>query len=374
MRYFLLFSLTILLITADAQEHYLLVGTYDSPTSEGIYVFKFNAETGTAMEISHIKTQNPSFLVISPDEKFVYAVAEIAPKDGKGGDVAAFTFNKENGSLTFINKQRSGGDHPCHVEIDKTGKWIFVSNYTSGSLSILPVNKDGSIGEAVTIKHTGSGPNAQRQKGPHVHGAIISSDNKTLFVTDLGIDKIMFYDFNASSGKLSPSKKPFIQSEPGAGPRLLTFYPDKRFAYTVEEISGTVVLYKHKNGRLKTKQRIRTVPSDDKRFAGSSDIHVSSDGRFLYASNRGEVNTIAIFSVNNKNGKLTSIGYQSTLGKGPRNFNFDPTGNYLLVGNQNSDEVVILKRDIKTGLLTDTGSKIAVGKPVCLKWISTVDN
>ena len=374
MKYLLLFYLTLNIIAGNAQEHYLLVGTYDSPKSEGIYVYKFNSKTGTAKEVSHVKTPNPSFLAISPDEKFVYAVAETAPKDGKGGDIAAFSFNKQNGNLTFINKQYSGGDHPCHVEIDKTGKWVFASNYTSGSLSLLPINNDGSLGDAVSFQHYGNGPNEQRQKEPHVHGAIISPNNKTLFVTDLGIDKVMLYDFNASTGKLTAAKKPFIQTEPGAGPRLFTFHPDNRFAYTIQELSGTVVLYKHKKGRLKIKQRISTMPLDDKRFAGSADIHVSSDGKFLYASNRGEVNTIAIFSVNKKNGKLTSIGYQSTLGKGPRNFSFDPTGNFLLVGNQNSDEVAIFNREIETGLLTDTGNKIAVDKPVCIKWISIVDN
>ncbi|MEO7527729.1 MAG: lactonase family protein [Chitinophagaceae bacterium] len=362
------------LLILNGQEQYLVVGTYDSPKSEGIYVYKFNTETGTAKEVSHIKTPNPSFIAISPDEKFVYAVAETAPQDGKGGDIAAFSFNKETGILTFINKQHSGGDHPCHVEIDKTGKWVFASNYTSGSLSVLPINADGSLGEAVSFQHTGNGPNEQRQKGPHVHGAIISPDNKTLFVTDLGIDKVVLYDFDPSSGKLSSSKKPFIQSEPGSGPRLFTFHPENRFAYTVEELSGTVVLYKHKKGKLKTKQRVSTMPEDDKRFPGSGDIHVSPDGKFLYASNRGDVNNIALFSINKKNGQLSKIGYQSTLGKAPRNFNFDPTGNFLLVGNQNSDEIVIFKRDIETGLLTDAGNRIATGKPVCIKWISTAGN
>ncbi len=357
-------------MVATAQEHYLVVGTYDAPKSEGLYVFKFNSETGTTEEVSHLKTSNPSFLAISPNEKFIYAVAETAPKDGKGGDIAAFSFTKENGTLTFINKQLSGGDHPCHVEVDKTGKWVFVSNYTSGSLSVLPINEDGSLGIAATIQHIGSGKNEQRQKGPHVHGAIISPDNKTLFVTDLGIDKVMIYSFDAASGKLTPSKKPFILSAPGAGPRLFTFHPNNKFAYVIEELSGTVVLYKQKNGKLKTKQRISTMPAGDNQFSGSADVHVSPDGKFLYASNRGESNTIAIFSVNRKNGKLTPIGHQPTLGKSPRNFNFDPSGKFLLVGNQNSDEIVIFKRDVETGLLTDTGNRIKAGKPVCLKWIS----
>lgn len=370
MKYYILFYLTMCLSCVNAQEHYLIVGTYDSPKSEGLYIYKFNSENGTATLISNIKTPNPSFLTTSPNKKFVYAVSETAPQNGKGGEIAAFSFNKANGSLTFINKNYSGGDHPCHVEMDKSGKWIFASNYTSGSLSVLPIHEDGSVGDPVSIQHYGSGKNEQRQKGPHVHGAIISPDNKTLFVTDLGIDKVMIYNFDEISGRLTPSKKPFVQTEPGAGPRLFTFHPNTKFAYVIEELSGTAVIYKQKKGKLKIIQRVSTMPSNDNSFAGSADIHVSPDGKFLYASNRGESNTIAIFSVHEKNGKLSSIGHQSTLGKTPRNFNFDPSGKFLLVGNQNSDEIVIFKRDIETGLLTETGNKIKIGKPVCLKWIS----
>jgi 6-phosphogluconolactonase len=370
MRYLLLTFLTLNLLPSFSQEQYLLIGTYDSPKSEGIYVYKFNSETGAATLVSHIKTPNPSFLAISPNEKYVYVVSETAPQDGKGGDIASFSFNKTTGTLTFINKQLSGGDHPCHVDMDKTGRWIFASNYTSGSLSVLKTNTDGSLREAFSIQHTGSGPNQQRQKGPHVHGAIISPDNRTLFVTDLGIDKLMIYTFDEVTGELTTSKQPFQATVPGSGPRLFTLHPNNKYAYTIEELSGTVVVFKQKKGRLAIKQRISTMPPGDSSFAGGADIHVSPDGKFLYASNRGESNTIVIFSIDKKSGELTLLGHQSTLGRTPRNFNFDPTGKFLLVGNQNSDEVVIFKRDIKTGLLTDSGNRIKIGKPVCLKWIS----
>jgi 6-phosphogluconolactonase len=363
------FLLIVLLLQAAGQEHYLLVGTYDSPKSEGVYVYKFNNADGSAKEISHVKTSNPSFVAVSPDGKFVYAVHETAPQDGKGGDIAAFAFNKKTGTLTFINRQLSGGDHPCHVEVDKTGKWVFASNYSSGSLSVLPINADGSLGAATIIQHTGSGKHPQRQKGPHTHGAIISNDNRQLFVTDLGIDKLLIYSFDAVTGKLIPAEQPFAQSVAGSGPRLFTFHPNNKFAYVIEELTGTVVLFKYKKGKLETKKRISTMPAGDTSFAGSADIHVSPDGKFLYASNRGDANTIAIFSINKKDGKLILIGHQSTLGKTPRNFSIDPSGKFLLCENQNSDEIVIFKRDITTGLLTDTGNRIAVGKPVCIKWV-----
>jgi 6-phosphogluconolactonase len=249
-------------------------------------------------------------------------------------------------------------------------KWLFASNYSSGTLSVLPVNADGVLGTAATIQHTGTGKNLQRQKGPHVHGAIISKDNRQLFVTDLGIDKVMLYSFDAATGKLTASRQPFVQSVPGSGPRLFTFHPNQKISYVIEELSGTVVVYKYKNEKLEVKQRISTMPAGDTSFAGSADIHTSPDGKFLYASNRGNVNTIAIYSINKKNGKLTFITHQSTLGQTPRNFSIDPSGKFLLCENQNSNEIVIFKRDETTGLLSDSGKRITVGKPVCIKWIN----
>lgn len=365
------FLASLLFFFKSSKEHYLIVGTYNSPKSEGIYVYKFNEVNGNAREVSHVKTSNPSYVAISADEKFVYAVHEIG-RENNGGEVAAFSFDKKRGILTFINQQLTGGDHPCYVEIDKTGKWIIVANYTSGSFSVLPVNNDGSVGAAVTtIQHQGSGKIPERQAGAHAHCAKLSADNHWLFVSDLGMDKVMIYSFNDVTGKVTPAKEPFAASDPGAGPRHFTFHPNNKYAYLVEEMSGTVVAYKYNNGTLKRIQRISTLPVGDTGLIGSADIHVSSDGKFLYASNRGKEgsNTIAIFKIDSSTGMLITIGHQSTLGKIPRNFNFDPSGNYLLVANQETDDIVIFKRNKKNGLLTDTGNRINVGKPVCLKWI-----
>ncbi len=353
------------------QQSYLITGTYTSGKSEGIYVFSFNSNDGSFKEVSQVKISNPSFVSVSPNEQFVYSVEEDAANSGKGGAISAFSFNKKTGALGFLNRQPTGGDHPCYVSVDKTGKWVVAGNYTSGSLSILPVEANGNLGAATTIiKHEGAGPNKARQSSPHVHCTFFSPDNKFLFVPDLGIDKVMIYAFDENTGKLTTAKQPFAASEAGAGPRHICFDSTSKFAYLIEELSGTVVTYKYKNGKLKFKQRISTMPTADTSFAGSADIHVSPDGKFLYASNRAEANTIAIFSINQKNGKLSLIAHQSTLGKTPRNFNFDPTGNFLLVANQNSDNIVVFKIDKETGLLTDTHNNIEVGKPVCLKWIS----
>lgn len=354
----------------NGQEHYLLVGTYDSPKSEGIHVYRFNSNDGSSKAISHIKTSNPSFLAISPDNRFVYAVREKA-RNGEGGEIAAFSFNKISGELTLLNAQLSGGDHPCYVDIDKTGKWVFAGNYTSGSFAVLPVKEDGSLGEATSvIRHTGSGPDTVRQKGSHVHATVINPDNNYVFVPDLGTDKVMIYAFDDVSGKVEPARETYAASLPGTGPRHFTFDPKNEYAYLVEEMGGNVVTYKYKKGKLSLQQSLSAMPAGDSRFPGSADIHVSPDGKFLYVSNRGDVNSIAIFSISGKSGKLKLIGHQTTLGKTPRNFNFDPSGKFLLVANQNSDEIVVFSRDLETGLLTDSGKRIAVGKPVCIKWVS----
>jgi 6-phosphogluconolactonase len=179
----------------------------------------------------------------------------------------------------------------------------------------------------------------------------------------------MIYAFDEVTGKLTPAPQPFVQSEAGSGPRIFTFHPNKKFGYLIEELSGTVVMYKYKNGSLEPKQRISTVAQGDTRFAGSADIHVSPDGNFLYASNRGDVNTIAIYRINKKTGMLTIIGFESTLGKAPRNFSIDPSGKYLLAENQDTNEIVVFNRDSFTGLLADSGKRISIGKPVCIKWI-----
>jgi len=356
----------------SADEHYMIVGTYTSGKSEGIYVYKFNSKTG---EFNHVSTaknvSNPSYLTVSPDEKFVYAVNENHAKEKFGGMVSSFSFNKKEGTLTPINQKPSEGNDPCYISVDKTGKWAVIANYSSGTASVLPVKKDGSLDSAVSfIQHEGSGVNSDRQEGPHAHSAVLSKDNNYAFICDLGLDKIMIYSFNNKTGKLTPASTPYVETEPGAGPRHFDFHPNNKFAYLIEELTGSISAYAYKgNGQLDLIQNISALPPEYTGSVGSADIHVSPDGKFLYASNRGESNTIAIFKINPQSGELMLAGHQSTMGKTPRNFNFDPSGNFLLVANQNSDDIIIFKRDKQTGLLSDTGKKIEVGNPVCIKWV-----
>jgi 6-phosphogluconolactonase len=261
--------------------------------------------------------------------------------------------------------------HPCYITVDKSGKWVITGNYTSGTISVNPVNSDGSlIASNDSIKHFGKSVNTARQESPHVHSAILSKNNKYLYVPDLGIDKVMIYRFDNKSGKLTEAEMPFVKTEPGAGPRHFEIHPNGKFAYLMKELTGSVSVYRVlKNGGLYLLQNISTLPRDFSGMSGSADIHVSPDGKFLYGSNRGESNTIGILKIEANTGLLKWVGHQSTLGKTPRNFNFDPSGNFLLVANQNSDEIVIFKRNKETGLLTDTGKRINILNPVCLKWI-----
>lgn len=362
-------------IQAQKANHaYLIIGTYTAGKSEGIYVYDFDEATAKLTYVSKVKTSNPSYLAVATNEQFVYAVNEKSDSTRftTTGSISAFSFDNKDGSLKELNTQSSGGKHPCYVTIDKTGKWVIAANYTSGSLAVLPIKENGLLDTPIqVIQHVGSGADKARQQGPHVHSVVFSNDNKTLFVQDLGIDKIMLYHFDATTGKLTEALQPFIQSKPAAGPRHFEFHPSGKFGYLIEELSNTVsVLAKDENGIYQAIQTISSVPKNYKGGAAAADIHLSKDGSFLYASNRGESNTIGIFSVDNLTGKLTLIGHQPVLGIMPRNFVIDPTGNFLLVANQQSNNITVFKRNTNTGLLTFTDVQIEVGNPVCLKWVT----
>jgi 6-phosphogluconolactonase len=369
----LLFLSMLAFSISNAQKKpYLLVGTYTSGKSEGIYVYDFDTKTASTNLVSIAKTSNPSYLAVAPNKKTVYAVNENADTTGAvaGGTVTAFSFNVTDGKLTEMGKQLSGGKHPCYVAVDKTGKWVYAGNYSSGTVAVFPVKGNGSVNAASeVIAQTGTGLNAERQEGSHVHATVVSPDNNFLFVPNLGADKVFIYKINNLTGKLTATAEKFAASDPGSGPRHFDFAPNGKYAYLMEELTGTVVVYKYNNGKLSRQQRINALPKDFTGDIGSADIHVSPDGKFLYCSNRGDANTITIFSISQQTGKLTETGYQSSQGKTPRNFNFDPSGNFLLVANQQSDNIVIFKIDKKTGLLTDTGKQIEVPNPICIKWI-----
>ncbi|HEX5655388.1 MAG TPA: lactonase family protein, partial [Chitinophagaceae bacterium] len=233
-------------------DHFLLVGTYASPKSEGIHVYRFNSKDGSATALGPTRTSNPSYLAISPNQRFVYAVNE-----DEAGGVSAYSFDKKTGQLTLINQRSSGGAHPCYIAVDKTGQWVVAGNYSSGTIALFKVQKNGGLDSAVqVIEHEGYSVNTDRQQGPHVHATVFSPDNKYLYVPDLGIDKVMIYAFDAKKGNLHPAPAPFEISEAGAGPRHFEFHPSGKWAYLMEELSGAVAVYAYKNGQLNLMQNI----------------------------------------------------------------------------------------------------------------------
>ena len=354
-----------------AQTNYLLVGTYTNKGSEGIYVYKFDEQTGKASWVSNTNdVKNPSYLTVTENGKSVYAVNETNGKEP--GKVSAFSFNKKTGELRFLNQQLSGGDDPCYVATSKNDKWLAVGNYSGGNFAVYKINKDGSLPSYnQLVQHEGKSVNESRQSSAHVHSTVFSPEGDFLFVPDLGLDKIMIYNFSPSVNKpLNPASTPFVKAVAGNGPRHIIFSPNKKFAYLAEEMSGTVAAFEYKNGQLNLIQRLPAHENDFKGDIGGADIHASPDGKFLYVSNRGDQNSISIFSIDQQTGKLTLAGAQSTLGLTPRNFMIDPSGTFLIVANQNSDNIVIFKRDKQTGLLSDTGERIHVSSPVCVKMIN----
>lgn len=348
---------------AKAQNYNLLIGTYTNKgTSEGIYVYDYNGTTG-ATQLKSVTKQvvNPSYLALSKDNKFVYAVNE----DGENSAVSAFAFNAQAGHLSMINKRAAEGADPCFVTLD--GKNVILANYSGGTISVFGRNADGSLTAAKqVIQHTGKSIDPKkRQESAHVHMVQFTPDGKYLIANDLGEDHIYIYNYNSASENTPLTVKTVIKTNAGSGPRHLTFSPNGKFAYLAHEFNGLISVFSYANGNLKKLQEIGTSPADFTGKIDAADIHVSADGKFLYETNRGDANSISTFSIQ-KNGTLRLVETISTLGKGPRNFSIDPSGNFLLVAHQYTNDVVIFNRNAKTGKLNDSGKRIQVGAPVCL--------
>jgi 6-phosphogluconolactonase len=355
---------TILMANAQSSKTYnLIVGTYTNPgKSNGMYVYTFNSETGElTYKAESPAIKNPSFLTVSSDRKHVYAVSEVGE-----GSLSAFSYDAASGKLEFINSAPAGGNGPCYVSVDNKNKFAFVGNYGGGSLAAVPINPNGSLSDKVqSIQHQGKSIKDNQEK-PHVHATLLSKDGKYLFVPDLGTDKINIYQVDVAKAQpLAPASQAFVSITPGGGPRHLTFHPNGKWAFLIQEMTGVITAFEYSNGKLTAKESVTLVSPGSTGRIDAADIHVSPDGNFLYGSLRGDINEIVVCSID-KSGKLAVAGRQSTLGKTPRNFAIDPTGKFLLVGNQNSDNIIVFKRDAKTGLLTATGTKISLGSPVCL--------
>ncbi|CAD6548356.1 6-phosphogluconolactonase [Paraburkholderia kirstenboschensis] len=359
----------------------MLVGTYTGGKSEGLYVYRFDTKTGDATRVSVAQTVNPSYLVVSRDRRFVYAVNELPGDNGPAsqrGGISAFRFDATSGQLSFLNKVSAGGNDPCYLSLSPDGKYLLTANYSvaadpGGSFAVFPVQADGQLGVSVlTVHHEGGGPVKGRQDNSHVHSTVFSPDGRYLFAQDLGADKLYSYRYtpDGSRGLFGPTDWRYTQEKPGTGPRHLVFGADGKHAYLTSELAATVSIFDYDDGKLTQVQTVSLTEPGFKGAVGAAAIHLSPDGRFLYATNRGDANEIVIFSVDPTNGHLKKIGHQSSLGKSPREFAIDPTGKWLIVGNQNSDTVYVFKRDQQSGLLEANPKRIEIGSPVDFKLVS----
>ncbi len=354
------------------QDRVLYVGTYtQSGKSEGIYLYGMNEATGALSRISAFKSVNPSFLTIDRSKRFLYAVNEVGEYMGKpGGAVSAFAIERPSSKLRLLNEQATNGADPCHLTIDRKGKTLLVANYTGGSLTALPVRSDGTLGMAIEVKqHEGSSIKEQ-QKSPHAHCIILDRSERYALAADLGIDKVMIYRFDRATGKLTPAPRPSAELQPGAGPRHLTLHPNGKYLYVINELDSTMTAFKYNapTGTLSLIETVSTLPNDFSGVSYCADVHVSPSGRFLYGSNRGH-NSIVVFEIDPRTGKLKQLEHVSTEGDWPRNFTIDPSGRFLLVANQRSDNVVIFSIDPRTGRLKPTGQNAEIPVPVCLKFL-----
>ncbi|WP_040546635.1 lactonase family protein [Pedosphaera parvula] len=358
---------------ADAKSECLVyVGTYTNGKSKGIYGYRMDLRTGGLNSIGLVvETPNPTFLAIDTERHFLFAVNEISRFQGKAaGAVSSFSIDTQTGMLKLINQYSSVGSGPCHIQLDKEACHALVANYGSGSVAVLPIEKSGKLEEACAFnQHEGTSINSERQEGPHAHCVTLDKGNRFAFVCDLGLDKVLSYRFDLKQGTLVPNEPAFAKIHPGAGPRHLTFSPNGKHAYLVNEMSCTVNVFDYdaKHGVLKEVQTVEVLPENYKGFHSGAEIEVHPSGKFVYASARGP-DLIAVFAVDARNGKLTLVERQSTRGKTPRHFGVDPTGKYLLVANQDSNNIVVFSIDASSGRLTPTGKILEVGAPVCVKF------
>ena len=355
---------------AVAKKHILYVGTYTKGMTDGIFLYSFNDQNGKLVNLkTPAVSNNPSFLIVSGDKKYLYAVGELDNLgNNQSGNVSAFRIEKK-GNLTLINQVLTYGANPCYISLSPDGKKLIAANYTGGNLSLFNVLPDGSLSEMVQrIQDFGSGPVKDRQSEPHAHSARFDASGKLLYAADLGIDELKIYSVNPGDVALSPNPQPFIKLDPGSGPRHFDFSADGRFIYVINELNSTITVLMKYGGDWKPVQTIKTFPKDYKGINWCADIHISADGRFVYGSNRGH-NSIAVFKRDQNSGKLDRIENVSVEGNWPRNFTIDPTGLFLLVANEKSKDITVFKIDGPSGKLAYTGFKVPNESPVCLQFL-----
>jgi 6-phosphogluconolactonase len=345
----------------------VFIGTYTDATTKGIYAFRFDDRTGALSPLGLVaETPSPSFLATSSSGRFLFAVNEIGTFKGeKSGSVSSFAVDPATGKLTELSVQPTRGAAPCHLALDRAERYLAVANYNGGNFALLPVDAAGKLGPVkVVVAGEGSGPNRERQEGPHGHAVVFDPQNAFLIGSDLGIDKVLVYRFNAAAGSLTPGDPPSASLPPGSGPRHFAFHPNGKYAFSISELKSTITSFSWdaKAGRLATIGSVSTLPADFHGVSTTAEIVVHPNGQFVYGSNRGH-DSIAVFAVNG-DGTLKFVQHASTRGETPRNFAIDPSGRWLIAANQKSGTLAVFRIDDKTGALSPTGPLANVGSPV----------
>lgn len=339
--------------------------------SEGIYVFRFDSATGRLEPLGlAAATDNPTFLNFSPDGRFLYAANELYHFDDQAsGAVSAFSVDRASGKLAFLNQVAARGTGTCYVRTDQTGKFLLLANYGSGSVAVAPVKRDGTLGTLVSfVQHSGSGP-SPRQAGPHAHSINVTPDNRYAVAADLGADKLFVYRFDAVTGSLSAADPPSVALKAGAGPRHLSFHPNGRFAYALNEIGSTVTVlaYDQARGVFRELQTVSTLPADFQGASTAAEVLVHPSGKFLYASNRGH-NSIAVFAIDAR-GMLKLVAHVPSQGRTPRGYSLDPEGRWLIAANQDTHNIAVFRIDANTGIPAPTGQSLEVRSPECVRFL-----
>jgi 6-phosphogluconolactonase len=365
--------LTVAVASAADFRYLVYVGTYTDKDSKGIYAFKFDPASGVTEPIGlAAETQNPSFLAVDSNGKFLYAVNEVDIFNGAmTGGVSTFAIDKDSGKLSLLQQLSSAGAGPAHISLDKTGRYVLVANYDGGNIAVFPINKDGQLGPRTAfVQHAGSSLNKERQATPHAHEIQVSNDNQFVLVADLGIDELLVYRFDASTGSLTPNHPAFVKVGPGSGPRHFAIASSGKFVYLVNEMASTIDVFSlnRSSGQLHKEQTISTLPRDFKGENTTAEIATDSSGKFLYVSNRGD-NSIAVFAIDQQNGRLSFVERTPTGGKTPRHFALDPTGKWMFVENQDSGTINIFAIDAAGGKLSATSHTLKVSSPVCVVFV-----
>ncbi|MDI9443267.1 MAG: lactonase family protein [Planctomycetota bacterium] len=354
---------------ANADESLVFISAF-APAEEGaIHAFRLDCQSGRLTPVSRTAdVENPFFLAVSPGQKFLYAIHARKFGGKEHEEVAAYAIAARTGQLTLLTRQSTLGSASCYLAVDATGKTLLVANYATGSVASLPVRDDGSLDEAASFfQHAGASVDPARQAGPHAHSIVASLDNRFAYAADLGLDELLIYRLDAARATLAPNQTPRAKTPPGAGPRHLAFHPKGKYLYAINELANSVTRfdYDRRSGALRERQTVSTLPREYQGKSYCADLKITPDGRFLYGTNRGH-DSIAAFRIGD-DGRLTLVGIEPSLGRGPQNLAISPGGELLLCANMPGGNVAVFRIDPQTGGLTSVGPPVSMPFPSCIR-------